>query len=143
MVKVEDYNLPDELYYTLEHTWARVEPDGSVTVGADDFLQKLAKEIRYVDLPFEGDPVEHLKTFATLESEKWVGKLLAPVSGTVAAVNSKLLDQPKLVNTDPYGEGWLIKITPSNLNEDLKKLIHGAENVTKLIHESIAKYLKK
>jgi len=143
MVKVEDYNLPDDLSYTPEHTWARLESDGTVTVGADDFLQKLVKEIRYVDLPFEGDRVEHMKTFATLETEKWVGKLLSPVSGAVLRVNEKLADEPGLVNRDPYGEAWLVKVQPTNPREEMERLVHGSEQIAALIHESIAKYVRR
>ncbi|RJX16497.1 glycine cleavage system protein GcvH [Candidatus Bathyarchaeota archaeon] len=146
MVVVEGYNMPEELYYVPEdgvgNAWARVESDGTVTVGIDDFFQKQAKAIKYVDLPFEGDTVEQFKAFATLESEKWVGKVPTPVSGEVAAVNNELLDNPRLINEDPYGKGWFIKIKPSNLEEDLKKLVHGVDQIKELIKKSIQKYQK-
>ncbi|RLI05758.1 glycine cleavage system protein H [Candidatus Bathyarchaeota archaeon] len=147
MVVIEGYNLPDDLYYVPEdgvgNSWARVEPDGTVTIGIDDFFQKQAKTIRYVDLPFEGDTVEQMKAFATLESEKWVGKVSSPVSGEVIAVNSELMDNPKFINEDPYGKGWLIKVKPTNLEEELKKLVHGPDQIKELISKSIQKYLKK
>ena len=147
MVVVEGYNMPEELYYVPEdgvgNSWARIESDGSVTVGIDDFFQKTAKTIRYIDLPFEGDKVEQGKAFATLESEKWVGQVTAPVSGEVLAVNNEVLEQPRLVNEDPYGKGWLIKIKPEKLDEELKNLIHGLEGIQQLYRKSVEKYLKK
>ena len=146
MVVLDGYEFPEDLYYTPEdgigNSWARIESDGSVTVGIDDFFQKQAKTIRYVDLPFEGDKVEQGKAFATLESEKWVGQVPAPVSGEVIAVNNELLDNPKLINEDPYGKGWFIKIKPSNLEEELKKLVHGVDQIRELIQKSIQKYQK-
>ena len=147
MVVVEGYVLPDDLYYVPEdgvgNSWAKIEPDGTITIGIDDFFQKQAKTIRYVDLPFEGDTVKQMEAFATLESEKWVGKVPSPVSGEVIAVNNELLDNPKLVNEDPYGKGWFIKVKPSNLEEELKNLVHGPEQIKQLILKSIEKYSKK
>jgi len=147
MVVLDGYEFPEDLYYTPEdgvgNSWARIESDGSVTVGIDDFFQKTAKTIRYVDLPFEGDKVEQGKAFATLESEKWVGQVTAPVSGEVLAVNNEVLEQPRLVNEDPYGKGWLIKIKPEKLDEEIKNLIHGLEGIQQLYRKSVEKYLKK
>ena len=147
MVVLDGYEFPEDLYYTPEdgvgNSWARIESDGSVTVGIDDFFQKTAKNIRYVDLPFEGDKVEQGKAFATLESEKWVGQVTAPVSGEVLAVNNEVLEQPKLINEDPYGKGWLIKIKPEKLDEEIKNLIHGLEGIQQLYRKSVEKYLKK
>jgi len=146
MVKVEVkgnvFNLPDELYYTTDHTWARVESDGTVTVGADEFLTKTAKSITYVDLPAEGDAVEHGRPFATIESTKWVGKVSAPVSGKVIAVNSTLLDTPETVNTAPYTDGWLIKVQPTALTQDLTKLLHESGKVKEWILSEAEKYVK-
>jgi len=147
MVVLDGYEFPEDLYYTPEdgigNSWARIESDGSVTVGIDDFFQKTAKTIRYIDLPFEGDKVEQGKAFATLESEKWVGQVTAPVSGEVLAVNNEVLEQPRLVNEDPYGKGWLIKIKPEKLDEELKNLVHGLEGIQQLYRKSVEKYLKK
>ncbi len=124
MGKLEDYELPDDLYYTTEHSWAKVEGD-SVVVGVTDFAQAMAEKIQAVQLPFEGESVEFMKPFGTLESGKWTGKIYAPVSGEVTAFNEGLWDDASLVNNDPYGEGWMVKITPSNLDEDLSKLMKG------------------
>ena len=125
MAEIEGYKLPDELYYTKDHTWARIEDDGTVTVGMDAFGAKAAGNIEFIDLPMEDDEFESGEAFGSLESAKWVGGLLMPVSGTVIAVNEKIEDELNLLSEDPYGEGWLIKVRPTNLKEDLKALVHG------------------
>lgn len=125
MVEIEGYNLPEDLYYTKDHTWARVEDDGTVTVGLDAFGAKAAGNIEFIDLPMEDDEFESGEAFGSLESAKWVGGLLMPVSGTVTQVNESIEDELNLLAEDPYGEGWLIKVKPTNLKDDLKALIHG------------------
>ncbi|MCX9009848.1 MAG: glycine cleavage system protein H [Candidatus Methanoperedens sp.] len=125
MVEIEGYYLPEELYYTKDHTWARVEDDGTVTVGLDAFGAKAAGNIEFIDLPMEDDEFESGEAFGSLESAKWVGGLLMPVSGTVIQVNESIEDELNLLAEDPYGEGWLIKVRPTNLKDDLKALIHG------------------
>ncbi len=127
MVKIEDYDLPDELYYTTEHSWVKIEGD-SVVFGITDFAQALAEKVQAVQLPFEDEPVEFMKPFGTLESGKWTGKLYAPVDGEVTAFNEALWDDASLVNKEPYGLGWLVKVNPSNLQEDLSKLMKGGSD---------------
>jgi glycine cleavage system H protein len=134
MAEIEGYKLPDELYYTKDHTWARVEDDGTVTVGMDAYGAKAAGNIEFIDLPMEEDEFESGEAFGSLESAKWVGGLLMPASGTVIAVNEKIEDELNLLSEDPYGEGWIIKIRPTNLKEDLKALVHG---------EGVGPWLKK
>ena len=95
MVEIEGYNLPDELYYTKDHTWARIEGNGMVTVGMDAFGTKAAGNIEFIDLPLEDDVFESGDAFGSLESAKWVGGLLMPVGGTVTEVNENI------------EEGWL------------------------------------
>jgi glycine cleavage system H protein len=121
----EGYSLPDELYYHKEHYWARVEGD-LVVMGSTDFAQKLAGQIVYVELPGPGRAVEQGKPIGSLESGKWVGRVYAPVSGKVEAANQELEDQPELINDSPYDKGWICKIRPSNLQEELKNLMQGA-----------------
>lgn len=123
-MKVRDYNFPDELYYDNNHFWARVEGD-VVVMGTTDLTQKMAGEITFVDVPEEDDEVTQGKPFGSIESGKWVGRVYAPVSGTIAEGNEDLEDEPELVNQDCYGKGWICKITPSNLDADLKKLMQG------------------
>jgi len=124
MGKIEDYDLPDDLYYTVEHSWAKIEGD-IVLVGVTDFAQAMADKIQAVQLPFEGELVEFMKPFGTLESGKWTGKIYSPVSGEVTAFNEALWEDAALINTAPYGEGWMIKISPSALDEDLNRLMKG------------------
>lgn len=125
MVEIDGSTLPEELYYTKDHTWARIDDNGSVTVGMDAFGAKAAGNIEFIDLPMEDDEFEAGEAFGSLESAKWVGGLLMPVSGTVIAVNENIEDELELLTRDPYGEGWLIKVKPSNLKDDLKALVHG------------------
>jgi glycine cleavage system H protein len=107
----------------------------------DDFAQKMAGEIVYVQLPEEGKSLSTGKKFAKIESGKWLGKVFAPVSGELAAVNEDLETNPGLINEDCYGKGWLYKIKPSDKNE-ISNLIHGPEAVEKWMVAEIEKYKK-
>jgi len=112
----KDYNIPDDVVYHPEHMWARVEGD-VVVVGVTDFAQKLAGDIVYVDMPMEGDEVTKDKPFGTLETGKWVGKIYAPVSGEVVEYNEEVEDDALIINEDPYGKGWIIKISPEDMGD--------------------------
>jgi glycine cleavage system H protein len=127
MVEIEGYKLPDELYYTKDHIWARIEENGSVTVGLDAYGAKAAGNIEFIDLPMEDDEFEAGEAFGSLESAKWVGGLMMPVTGTITGVNEAIEDDLDLLKEDPYVEGWLIKIKPTNLKDDIKGLIHGMD----------------
>ncbi len=128
MTVIEGYDLPEELYYTKDHTWARVEDDGTVTVGMDAYGAKAAGNIEVIDISVEEDDEEESgEIFGTLESAKWVGGLLMPVSGTIIEVNESIIDDLSILVKDPYNEGWLIKVKPSNLKDDLKTLVHGVD----------------
>ncbi len=127
MAEIEGYDLPDELYYTKDHTWARVEDDGTITVGMDAYGAKAAGTIEFIDLPMEDDEFENGEAFGSLESAKWVGGLIMPATGTVIAVHQDIEDDLSLLSEDPYGEGWLIKIKPVNPKDDLKLLVHGGD----------------
>jgi glycine cleavage system H protein len=107
---------PDDLLYTAEHEWVRA-PDqagSSVRVGITDFAQDALGDIVYVSLPEVGADLEGGTTVGELESTKSVSDVYAPVSGTITAVNEALEGTPELVNSDPYGEGWLFELTPSD-----------------------------
>ena len=117
MAKVQNYEMPDDLYYHKDFCWVKKEDDELVRVGLIDFAQAEAGDITYVDLPFEGDEVEADETCGKVQSAKWIGKLVAPVSGEIVEVNVALEDEPELVNSDPYGDGWMIKFKPSNPDE--------------------------
>jgi len=122
-MEVEGYNMPDDLYYHKEFMWAKVEGNVAV-VGLNDFAQKLAGDVSYVEMPFDGDQVSQDSEVGTVETGKWVGKIFAPVSGTVTATNEKLYDDPTLINKDCYGEGWIFKLEMSNPDE-LNTLMQG------------------
>jgi glycine cleavage system H protein len=119
---IEGYQFPDDLYYHQEHYWARID-NGTVVMGATDFSQKQAGEITYVELPEEGRKVEQGRPCGSLETGKWVGRIYAVLSGTVTEANGALEDTPELINESPYDRGWICKITPTNLDEELKKLM--------------------
>ncbi len=103
------YNVIDGLKYTQQHEWARKEGD-TVVVGLSDYAQDKLGEIVFVELPDVGAEVEAGKSAAVIESVKAVADLYAPVDGKVTEVNEALLDQPEVINQDPYGEGWVFKV---------------------------------
>jgi glycine cleavage system H protein len=101
--------IPEELKYTDEHEWAKIE-DELVVIGITDYAQDALGEIVYIELPSEGDEITKGDSFGGVESTKSVSDLYAPVSGEVVEVNESLLDSPETINEDPYGDGWLIKV---------------------------------
>ncbi len=140
-MQIQEYNLPDELYYEENHFWVKEEGD-LLIMGMDDFAQKMAGEIVYVQLPDEGKEIQVGKKFAKIESGKWLGKVYAPVNGEIAAVNEELESNPGLINEECYGKGWLYKIKPQDKAE-MSKLIHGPQAVEKWMLAEIEKYGKK
>ena len=137
---IQGYNMPDDLYYEENHFWIKEEGD-LLVMGMDDFAQRMAGEIVYVQLPEEGKELSAGKKFAKIESGKWLGKAFAPVNGELAAVNEELEANPGLINQDCYGKGWMYKIKPGDKAE-LGKLIHGPEAVTKWVLADMEKYKK-
>lgn len=127
MAQVDEFTLPDELYYDRkDHLWARLEP-GGVRVGLDQFGQKAAGTVAYVKLLPAGRVVAKGRAFGSLEAGKYIGPLKAPVGGRLVEVNSQVMAQPGLVNSDPYGAGWFVVIEPSTLQADLADLAHGPD----------------
>ncbi|MFG1813173.1 glycine cleavage system protein GcvH [Kribbella sp. NPDC049174] len=108
---------PEDLKYTAEHEWLKADGDAPVRVGITDFAQDALGDIVYVQLPEVGSKVRAGDACGELESTKSVSDLFAPVNGTVTAVNEALADQPDLVNSDPYGEGWLLDIEVEDAEE--------------------------
>ena len=108
--------VPEELKYTKDHEWVRVEGE-SIVVGVTDFAQKELGDIVYVDVDTEGDTIEIEEVFGSVEAVKTVSDLMMPVSGEIVAFNEALEDEPELVNTDPYGDGWMIKVLVSDFTE--------------------------
>jgi len=109
-------NFPDDLKYTRDHEWARVQ-GAKVTVGITDFAQDQLGDVVYVELPEVGDVVTKGETFGVVESTKAVSDLFAPISGKVVEVNGPLVDAPETVNEDPYEEGWMIVVEASDPKE--------------------------
>ena len=137
-MKIEQYDMPDDLYYEENHFW--IKPDGDLLVmGMDDFAQAMAGEIVFVQLPDEGKRVKPGKKFAKVESGKWLGKVFGPVNGELAAGNEELEMNPGLINDDCYGKGWMYKIKPDDPGE-IENLIRGAEAVEKWLRADIEKY---
>jgi len=109
-------NFPEELKYTKDHEWLRVEDD-NVYVGITAFAQGELGDIVFVDVDTEGEELEKEEVFGSVEAVKTVSDLFMPINGEVLAFNEKLEDEPELINSDPYGEGWIIKISVSDVSE--------------------------
>lgn len=109
---------PDDLQYTSEHEWLRTGDDQSVVrVGVTQYAQEALGDIVYVSLPDEGEHVETGQVIGEIESTKSVSEIYAPLTGTVRARNGGLDDQPDLINSDPYGEGWMVDLAPDDASE--------------------------
>jgi glycine cleavage system H protein len=118
------------LYYLVDrHVWLRRDQDGLVTVGMTDVAQSLAKTIIAVTLKAAGKPVRKGRNVATVESGKWVGPVPAPVGGEIVEVNEALVASPSLVNSDPYGGGWVARLRPDDWDEDSVELVTGAAGI--------------
>ncbi len=115
-------NFPAELKYTKDHEWVRVEGTEAY-IGITDFAQRELGDIVYVDINTLGKTVNSEQVFGTVEAVKTVSDLYMPLSGTILEINAALDTQPELVNSDPYGDGWMVKISISNAN-DLESLLN-------------------
>lgn len=122
-MKVDDYDIADDLYYSKEHEWVKVEGD-ACRIGISDYAQKALHEIVYVDLPRKGMKVNQMQSIGTVESVKAVAEVFCPVSGEILEVNEKLSDAPELINKSPYVDGWIGRLRPANLDADLKALMN-------------------
>ena len=122
--------IPQNLKYTKEHEWVLVE-NGVATVGITDYAQSQLGDIVFVDVPTEGETLEEGDIFGAIEAVKTVADAFMPLTGEVAEVNAELEGSPQLVNTDPYGKGWIVKIKMSDPNSTTKLLT--AEEYSKLI----------
>lgn len=121
-VKIE---IKDDLKYTKEHEWLKIEGDAA-TIGITDYAQKELGDVVFIELPQVGTAVEQMKPFGVIEAVKAVSDLFAPVSGEVTEVNTQLESQSNRINSDPYGEGWIIKIKVKDPKE-LETLLSSAE----------------
>ncbi len=127
--------FPDDLRYTPEHEWARLE-GGLVTVGITSYATDQLGDVVFVELPEAGKQLEARKSFGVVEAVKTVSDLFAPLAGEVVEVNAALGDNPALVNQDPFGEGWMIRLKPANADHLMKLL--SSVDYEKLVEEQHA-----
>ena len=109
--------LPGDLLYTNDHEWLRRESDGSVTVGITEHAATALGDLVYVELPEVGQDVDRGGEMAVVESVKAASDVYAPVAGSVSAVNEELADEPEKINADPYGDGWIVRLTVGDIDE--------------------------
>ncbi len=128
MADIKGYDMPDDLYYNSEHSWARVDGN-KVTVGMDDFFRKEAGDVVFIDMPDEGEDVSQGEVCGKIQSRKWIGKIVAPVSGEITAINEDLEEDTGLINSEPYGQGWILVVEASDLASCLPNLVHGPDVV--------------
>ncbi len=121
-MRVLNYDIPDELYYSKEHEWVRIEGKTAI-IGVTDYAQKSLHEVVYVETPKVNIQIEQFQSIGSVESVKSVSDIFTPVSGKIIETNAELAESPELVNEDPYGEGWIAKVQLANFDEDLKKLL--------------------
>lgn len=119
-------NIPAELKYVASHEWLRLEEDGTITVGITDHAQDLLGDVVFVELPEVGTTVAVDDEIAVVESVKAASDVYAPLSGEIIAINESLEDDPEIINSDPYGEGWFFKIKPENA-DDYNELMSAEE----------------
>jgi glycine cleavage system H protein len=137
-MQIQGYEFHEELYYNPDHCWVREEGEFLV-MGIDDFGQKLAGEIVFVQLPADGKKLKKGKAAGKIESGKWLGKVISPVDGILEEVNEELEISPNLVNEDPYGEGWIYKIKPND-KTPLSELIKGKQALEAWMADEMKKY---
>ena len=121
-MKVDGYEVPEDLYYSNDFEWIKIEGD-KVRMGITDYAQKQLREIVYAELPEAGTEVKQNEPYGTVESVKAVSDLVAAISGTVEEVNAEVQSKPEILNEDPYVKGWLILVKPSNLQAELANLM--------------------
>ena len=114
--EISELNLPADIKYAKDHEYARLEGD-TVKVGLDDYAQDQLGDIVFVEMPEVGDTFKKGDVFATVESVKAVSECYMPVGGEITAVNEELEDEPELVNSDPYGKGWMVEVKPADVAE--------------------------
>jgi len=143
LVKILDrFEFPEGFYYSADHLWAKKE-DGTVRVGVTDMAQQAAGSILFVRIMPKGRQVESGKPLGTMETGKWVGPLKSPLSGTIVETNEGLKTQPKLLNEDPYGKGWLALLQPSKLDDELRNMMTDLIQIQKFAQAEQPKLFKK
>jgi glycine cleavage system H protein len=122
LVKTSDFEVVEGRYYSKDYMWAKKEGE-KVKIGMTDYAQKQLRETVYAELPDVGDEIIKDEPFGTVESVKAVSDLVAPVNGKIEEVNTNVSDNPEILNEDPYNEGWILLVSPTNLEENLKDLM--------------------
>jgi glycine cleavage system H protein len=131
MATANNCNVPEDLmYWVKEHVWVRPEADGTITIGMTDAAQHLAGIIVTATPQRVGKKVRKGRSTGTVESGKWVGPIKSPVTGEIIAANEALLADPKILNSDPYGAGWFVRMRPRDWEGEKGNLVTGAEAVT-------------
>ena len=141
MATIEGFEFPEDRLYTKDHVWVKVEGN-TITIGLTQFGQDIAGDILYVEAPAAGREVTKEEAFMSMESGKWVGRVKSPVSGKVLESNTELEWESDLVNSDPYGAGWLTKLEAKDLGELDSLLKADAAAFSALISEEKEKYKK-
>ncbi|HEX9097607.1 MAG TPA: glycine cleavage system protein GcvH [Candidatus Dormibacteraeota bacterium] len=132
MATVNGCNLPDDLHYLIDkHVWARPETADRIAVGLTDVAVHLAGKVIAVSQKRVGRAVESGQSLGTVESGKWVGPVPAPVSGEIVEVNERLKTEPGLLNQDPYGEGWIVRLRPTRWEAERSELATGADGLAR------------
>lgn len=131
MAEINGCNIPEDLFYWPEkHVWARPEDDATVTVGVTDVAQFLAKKIISALPKPAGRPAKKGRSLGTIESGKWVGPVTSPVSGEITETNPAMAGDPSIINRDPYGDGWYVRVRPSDWEAESAELVTGLDGVT-------------
>jgi glycine cleavage system H protein len=122
-MKVDTYNIPENCYYIKEHEWILIKDLGIAEIGITDYAQKALREITYFYPGKKGAHVKRMETICKIESIKCVAEILSPLSGEVLGFNDGLFDEPSIINSDPYGKGWIVTIRPTNFDSEIGKLL--------------------
>ena len=123
MVKVDDFNVVEDLYYSKDWMWVKIE-NGKARIGITDYAQKQLREVVFAELPDAGSEISKGEAFGSVESVKSVSDLIAPLSGKIEEVNDEVRSSPEKLNEDPYGDAWLLVVSPNNLQDELKSLMN-------------------
>lgn len=142
MIVIEGFEFPEDLLYdTKEHLWLRAE-GSSITIGIDDGGQDALGDVVYLQLAAAGRRVSHGQAIGSVEAAKMVRPLLAPVSGTVSEVNPSVMVEPRLVNADPYGQAWLVRIAADDWESERRHFVQGGDAVTNWVRSELAAHAR-
>ena len=131
---------PERLYDVQYHMWAALIDETTVRIGMDSLGVETAGTLAYVAMSKVGTEISQGGAFGSMEAEKYVGPLVAPLSGTITAVNESAASDPGLVQRDPYDDGWLIEISPSDLTGEKENLVEGEESITERFSQKVTEY---